>query len=75
MMQRSFLYALVATPAFGWTQPRVGYVPGNDYGIPQNASYDYVVVGGGQYSRRYDVMGPVINTPRNLWSDYSISLG
>lgn len=27
--------------------PRFGYVPGNDFGIPENATYDYVVVGGG----------------------------
>jgi choline dehydrogenase len=47
MMQRSLFYALAVTPALAWTQPRFGYVPGNDYGTPQNASYDYVLVGGG----------------------------
>jgi choline dehydrogenase len=46
-MYRTLLHALVATPALAWTQPRFGYVPGNDYGVPQNASYDYVIVGGG----------------------------
>ncbi|KAF2126306.1 GMC oxidoreductase [Dothidotthia symphoricarpi CBS 119687] len=46
-MQRNLLYTLAATPALAWTQPRFGYVPGNDFGIPQNASYDYVIVGGG----------------------------
>ncbi|XPS76669.1 Choline dehydrogenase [Ascochyta lentis] len=46
-MQRNLLYALAAVPASAWMQPRFGYVSGNDFGIPQNASYDYVIVGGG----------------------------
>lgn len=49
-MHQYLLYALAVTPALAWTQPRFGYVPGNDYGVPQNASYDYVIVGGGQSS-------------------------
>jgi choline dehydrogenase len=48
-MYRTLLHALVATPALAWAQPRFGYVPGNDYGVPQNASYDYVIVGGGAF--------------------------
>lgn len=47
IMQRSFLYALAISPALAWNQPRFGYVPGNEFGVPQNASFDYVVVGGG----------------------------
>jgi choline dehydrogenase len=47
-MHRNLLYLLAATPTLAWTQPRFGYVPGNDYGVPQNASYDYVIVGGGK---------------------------
>lgn len=47
-MQRNLLFALAATPVLAWNQPRFGYVPGNDFGVPQNASYDYVVVGGGE---------------------------
>jgi choline dehydrogenase len=46
-MSRTLLHVLAATPALAWTQPRFGYVPGNDYGVPRNASYDYVIVGGG----------------------------
>ncbi|KAF2165044.1 GMC oxidoreductase [Zasmidium cellare ATCC 36951] len=42
-----FLYSLAITPTLAWTQPRFGSVPGNNFGLPQNASYDYVVVGGG----------------------------
>jgi hypothetical protein len=49
-MRRNFIYSLAATPALAWTQPTFGYVPGNDFGVPQNASYDYVVVGGGEYA-------------------------
>lgn len=47
-MQRTLLYALAAVPASAWTQPRFGYVPGNDFGVPQDPSYDYVIVGGGK---------------------------
>jgi choline dehydrogenase len=57
-MQRRFLHALAVAPALAWTQPRFGYVPGNDYGIPQNASYDYVIVGGGKHSGQYDTTRP-----------------
>jgi hypothetical protein len=52
-MQASLLYIIAATPALAWTQPRFGYVPGNDFGVPQNASYDYVIVGGGPYKSWY----------------------
>jgi choline dehydrogenase len=54
-MQRRFLHALAVTPALAWTQPRFGYVPGNDYGIPQNASYDYVIIGGGKHNGQYAI--------------------
>jgi hypothetical protein len=49
-MRGNFLYSLAVTPALAWKQPSFGYVPGNDFGVPQNASYDYVVVGGGEYA-------------------------
>jgi choline dehydrogenase len=45
-MHRTLLHTLAATPTLAWTQPRFGYIPGNNYGVPQNASYDYVVGGG-----------------------------
>lgn len=48
-MQGLLLYTLAATPALAWTQLRFGYVPGNEFGVPQNAAYDYVIVGGGYY--------------------------
>ena len=46
-MRRNILYtlAVVLTPTAA--QPQFGYVPGNDFGVPQNASYDYVIIGGG----------------------------
>jgi hypothetical protein len=50
-MQQYFLCALTVVPALAWTQPRFGYVPGDDFGVPQNASYDYVIVGGGGRNR------------------------
>jgi hypothetical protein len=52
-MHRTLLHTLAAIPALAWTQPRFGYVPGNNYGVPQNASYDYVVVGGGNVDFTY----------------------
>jgi hypothetical protein len=47
-MQRHSLHASAAKPAPAWTQPGLGYVPGNDFGISQDSSYGYVIVGGGQ---------------------------
>jgi choline dehydrogenase len=49
-MKRYFLSALAA--GYGYTlageHPRFRNVPGNDFGIAgDNATYDYVVVGGG----------------------------
>jgi choline dehydrogenase len=46
-MYRDFLHALVDTLALAWTEPRFGCVPGNDFGVPQNASYDYAIIGEG----------------------------
>ena len=43
----AFLFALAAAPALAW-ESRFGTVPGNDYGRPGNASFDYVIVGGGK---------------------------
>ncbi|KAI5362869.1 putative glucose-methanol-choline oxidoreductase, FAD/NAD(P)-binding domain superfamily [Septoria linicola] len=41
------LTAALATSAVASAQPRFGTVPGNDFGVPQNVRFDYVVVGGG----------------------------
>ena len=42
------LSALSATACFASTQSKFGNVPGNNYAVgPQDATYDYVVVGGG----------------------------
>lgn len=46
-MRRIIPVALTFTRALAWTHLRSGYVPGNDFGVPQNASYDYVIVEGG----------------------------
>lgn len=45
---RSLLIGLAATPVLAW-ESRFGTVPGNEYGRPGNASFDYVVIGGGKY--------------------------
>lgn len=47
---RSLLIGLAATPVLAW-ESRFGTVPGNEYGRPGNASFDYVVIGGGRYGR------------------------
>lgn len=47
---RSLLIGLAATPVLAW-ESRFGTVPGNEYGRPGNASFDYVVIGGGKYGR------------------------
>lgn len=56
-MLQYFLPALAVAPALAWTHSlgvhyggtheRFGHVPGNDFGIHKNATYDYIVVGGG----------------------------
>lgn len=46
-MRRLIFIALAVPRALAWTHLRSGYVRGNDFGVPQNASYDYVIVGGG----------------------------
>jgi hypothetical protein len=73
-MRRFLLYAFAAAPTSAWLQPRFGYVPGNDYGVPQNASYDYVVVGGGKYICNTIVSHFRLILFRNRWLNHSISL-
>jgi choline dehydrogenase len=47
-MKRYLLPALAASSSLAWEQPKSRHVPGNDFGIAgDNATYDYVVVGGG----------------------------
>ncbi|KAH5241650.1 hypothetical protein HBI64_200620 [Parastagonospora nodorum] len=46
-MRLTIFIALEITRALAWTHRRSGYVPGNDFEVPQNASFDYVIVGGG----------------------------
>lgn len=47
-MKRYFLSALAASYTLAREHPRFRNVPGNDFGIAgDNATYDYVVVGGG----------------------------
>jgi choline dehydrogenase len=47
-MNRYFVSTLAASCSLAWAQPRFGRIPGNDFGIAgDNATYDYVVVGGG----------------------------
>lgn len=55
VMFRHLLCTAIAAPALAWKQPRFGYVPGNNFGIPQNESYDYVVIGGGSFLRNVAV--------------------
>lgn len=50
LRMRSLLIGLAATPVLAW-EPRFGTVPGNEYGRPGNAPFDYVVIGGGKYGR------------------------
>lgn len=47
---RSLLIGLAAMPVLAW-ESRFGTVPGNEYGRPGNASFDYVVIGGGKCGR------------------------
>lgn len=52
-----YLLSAFAVTSLAWAHPpagqqpghhaRFGYVPGNDFGLHLNATYDYVVVGGG----------------------------
>lgn len=47
-MSRYFLPALAASHSLAWAQPRFGRIPRSNFGIAgDNATYDYVVVGGG----------------------------
>jgi choline dehydrogenase len=47
-MNRYFVSALAASCCLARAQPRFGRIPGSDFGIAgDNATYDYVVIGGG----------------------------